>query len=300
MRIPSLVTILIADDDADDCMMAKEAFDECRLANPVDFVEDGVDLLAYLRGQGRYADSPRRRPGIIILDLNMPKMDGREALGEIKADPVLRRIPVVVMTTSKAEEDIYRTYDLGVNSFITKPVTFDGSVAVMRAMGAYWIGIVQLPDADRAARTALMNEDRLRILLVDDDEDDYILTYAVLNEFYGDQIDVEWASSYELSQRGAHERPPRVVPSGLPPRIADRARAAPRDRRRAAARRRSFCSRATTTANTDVEAMEAGAADYLDQGTVRRLPVGAVDPLCPPVRCPATVRARAARGIPER
>jgi CheY-like chemotaxis protein len=144
-----LLTILIADDDADDCMMAKEALDECRLANPVDFVEDGVELLAYLRGQGRYSAVPKPRPGLIILDLNMPKMDGREALGQIKADPMLRRIPVVVMTTSKAEEDIYRTYDLGVNSFITKPVTFDGLVNVMRAMGAYWIGIVQLPDAER-------------------------------------------------------------------------------------------------------------------------------------------------------
>jgi CheY-like chemotaxis protein len=146
---PELISILIADDDADDRMMAKEALEECRLANPVDFVEDGVELLAYLRGQGRYSSSIKRRPGFIILDLNMPKMDGREALREIKADPLLRRIPIVVMTTSKAEEDIYRTYDLGVNSFITKPVTFDGLVAVMRTLGAYWIEIVELPDSDR-------------------------------------------------------------------------------------------------------------------------------------------------------
>jgi two-component system response regulator len=143
-----LISILIADDDADDRMLAKEALDACRLANPVDFVEDGIELMAYLRGQGRYAGSTRRKPGFIILDLNMPKMDGREALREIKADPMLRRIPVVVMTTSKAEEDIYRTYDLGVNSFVTKPVTFDGLVAVMRTMGAYWIEIVELPDTD--------------------------------------------------------------------------------------------------------------------------------------------------------
>jgi CheY-like chemotaxis protein len=144
-----LISILIADDDADDRMMAKEALEECRLANPVDFVEDGIELLAYLRGQGRYSGSTPRKPGFIILDLNMPKMDGREALREIKADPLLRRIPIVVMTTSKAEEDIYRTYDLGVNSFVTKPVTFDGLVAVMRTLGAYWIEIVELPDADR-------------------------------------------------------------------------------------------------------------------------------------------------------
>ena len=145
------ISILIADDDADDRLMAKEALDECRLVNRVDFVEDGVELLAYLRRQGRYADSAKAPwPGLIILDLNMPKMDGREALGEIKADPALRRIPIVVMTTSKAEEDIYRSYDLGVNSFITKPVTFDGLVTVMRALGVYWAKIVELPDQDQS------------------------------------------------------------------------------------------------------------------------------------------------------
>jgi CheY-like chemotaxis protein len=144
---PETITILIADDDADDRLMAKEALEECRLTNHLDFVEDGVELLNFLRGKGRYAaQGTARRPGLIILDLNMPKMDGREALREIKADPSLRRIPVVVMTTSKAEEDIYRTYDLGVNSFITKPVTFEGLVSVMRAMGRYWIEIVELPD----------------------------------------------------------------------------------------------------------------------------------------------------------
>jgi len=144
---PNAITILIADDDADDRMMAKEALGECRLSNHLEFVEDGVELLAYLRGQGRYAGAGKtRRPGLIILDLNMPRMDGREALREIKKDPSLRRIPVVVMTTSKAEEDIYRTYDLGVASFITKPVTFDGLVAVMRGIEKYWFEIVELPD----------------------------------------------------------------------------------------------------------------------------------------------------------
>jgi CheY-like chemotaxis protein len=144
---PETITILIADDDADDRLMAKEALEECRLANHIDFVEDGVELMEYLRAKGRYtATGATSRPGLIILDLNMPKMDGREALKEIKADPTLRRIPVVVMTTSKAEEDIYRTYDLGVNSFITKPVTFEGLVTVMRVLGRYWIEIVELPD----------------------------------------------------------------------------------------------------------------------------------------------------------
>jgi CheY-like chemotaxis protein len=102
--------------------------------------------MAYLRRQGQYqkADSAPR-PGLILLDLNMPKKDGREALREIKADPSLRQIPIVVLTTSKAEEDIYRTYDLGVSSFITKPVTFDGLVQVMKAVGRYWFEIVELP-----------------------------------------------------------------------------------------------------------------------------------------------------------
>ena len=126
---------------------------------------------------------------MIILDLNMPKMDGREALREIKADPLLRRIPIVVMTTSKAEEDIYRTYDLGVNSFITKPVTFEGLVDVMRVLGTYWIEIVELPDRGVPGKS-LMNQSHLKILIVDDDEDDYFLTHAILVDVYDDQMDV--------------------------------------------------------------------------------------------------------------
>jgi CheY-like chemotaxis protein len=146
------ITILIADDDADDRMMASEALEESRLANDLRFVEDGEELLDYLYHRGRFAaagESPR--PGLILLDLNMPRMDGREALREIKGDPALRSIPVVVLTTSKAEEDIYRTYDLGVNSFITKPVQFDGLVEVMKALGKYWFEIVELPDAGKAS-----------------------------------------------------------------------------------------------------------------------------------------------------
>lgn len=146
------ITILIADDDADDRMMASEALEESRLANDLRFVEDGEELLDYLYHRGRFAaagESPR--PGLILLDLNMPRMDGREALREIKGNPTLRSIPVVVLTTSKAEEDIYRTYDLGVNSFITKPVQFDGLVEVMKALGKYWFEIVELPDAGKAS-----------------------------------------------------------------------------------------------------------------------------------------------------
>lgn len=139
------VTILIADDDPEDRMLAEDALVESRLANDVRFVEDGEELLEYLRGYGRYAPPAHApRPGIILLDLNMPRKDGREALREIKSDSDLRRIPIVVLTTSKAEEDIYRTYDLGVNSFITKPVTFDALVQVMRALGEYWFEIVEL------------------------------------------------------------------------------------------------------------------------------------------------------------
>jgi len=146
------ITILIADDDADDRLMASEALEESRLANDLRFVEDGEELLDYLYHRGRFAaagESPR--PGLILLDLNMPRMDGREALREIKGDPALRSIPVVVLTTSKAEEDIYRTYDLGVNSFITKPVQFEGLVEVMRTLGKYWFEIVELPDAANAS-----------------------------------------------------------------------------------------------------------------------------------------------------
>ncbi|HMQ34995.1 MAG TPA: response regulator [Chloroflexaceae bacterium] len=140
------IVILLADDDPDDRMLAKEALEESRLANRLLFVEDGEELLDYLYQRGAYTDPEAApRPGIILLDLNMPRKDGREALREIKADPQLRAIPVVVLTTSKAEEDIYRSYDLGVSSFITKPVTFEGLVEVMRALGKYWFEIVELP-----------------------------------------------------------------------------------------------------------------------------------------------------------
>jgi CheY-like chemotaxis protein len=139
------IVILLADDDADDRMLAQDALAESRLANELRSVQDGEELLEYLQRRGRYAGADAPRPGLILLDLNMPRKDGREALREIKADPALRQIPVVVLTTSKAEEDVYRAYDLGVSSFITKPVTFDGLVAVMKTLGKYWFEIVNLP-----------------------------------------------------------------------------------------------------------------------------------------------------------
>jgi CheY-like chemotaxis protein len=139
------ITILLADDDPDDRVMARDALAESMLTNPLATVEDGEELMEYLTGTGRYADAQPPRPGIILLDLNMPRKDGRQALQEIKSDPSLRRIPVVVLTTSKAEEDILRSYDLGVNSFITKPVTFEQLVQVMQSLGRYWLEIVELP-----------------------------------------------------------------------------------------------------------------------------------------------------------
>ncbi len=140
------ITILLADDDEEDRMLTADALHESRVVNELRFVADGEELLEYLRHTGRYAD-PRSatRPGLILLDLNMPRKDGREALREIKADPDFRRIPVIVLTTSKAEEDIYRTYDLGANSFITKPVAFNSLVEIMKEIGRYWIEIVELP-----------------------------------------------------------------------------------------------------------------------------------------------------------
>lgn len=146
------VTILMADDDPDDRAMTKEAFDEAKLANDLRFVEDGQELIDYLHRRGKYADPANSpMPGLILLDLNMPRKDGREALQEIKADPRLRAIPTVVLTTSKAEEDIFRAYDLGVNSFIVKPVSFKSLVDVTLAFGRYWFEIVELPPKDRAA-----------------------------------------------------------------------------------------------------------------------------------------------------
>jgi len=136
----------MADDDPDDRMMTQAAMQENRLVNDLHFVEDGVALMEYLRREGEYQDPEKSpRPGLILLDLNMPRKDGREVLTELKADASLRSIPVVVLTTSRAEEDILRSYDLGVSSFITKPVSFDGLVEAMKVFGKYWLEIVELP-----------------------------------------------------------------------------------------------------------------------------------------------------------
>ena len=139
------ITILVADDDPDDRELIREAFEENNLTNRLQFVEDGEQLLDYVNQRGAFADPPPPRPGLILLDLNMPRMDGREALEALKSDPRFRSIPVIIMTTSKAEEDVLRTYNLAAASYITKPVTFEQLVEVVRTLGKYWLEIVELP-----------------------------------------------------------------------------------------------------------------------------------------------------------
>lgn len=140
------IRIVVADDDADDRMMIRDAFEESKLGNPIDFIEDGMELMEYLNREGKYANlKGQPYPGFILLDLNMPRKDGRTALKEIKESAELHRIPIVILTTSKAEEDIIKTYNLGVNSFICKPVSFDKLVDIVKTVGHYWIQIVALP-----------------------------------------------------------------------------------------------------------------------------------------------------------
>jgi CheY-like chemotaxis protein len=140
------ITILMADDDPDDRLLTADALKEARLINDIRFVENGEELLDYLRHTGKFAppfDAPR--PGLILLDLNMPRKDGRTVLKELKQDADLRTIPVVVLTTSKDDEDVYRSYDLGVNSYVVKPVTFEALVDTLQTLEKYWFQIVELP-----------------------------------------------------------------------------------------------------------------------------------------------------------
>ena len=144
-KIP--ITILVCDDDEDDRMLTEQALEDAHVSNDVRFVQDGEQLLDYLYQRGQYAGETGAapRPGLILLDLNMPKMDGREALKIIKGDKSLHDIPIVVLSTSSLDQDIVRSYQLGVNSFITKPVTFPGLVEAMNVLGRYWLEIVELP-----------------------------------------------------------------------------------------------------------------------------------------------------------
>jgi len=142
------IIILLAEDDPDDRMLTVRALRKNRLVNTIKSVEDGEELMAYLHRRGRYAEEEAApRPGLILLDLNMPRMDGREALRAIKEDPDLRRIPVVVLTTSHAERDVVQSYDLGVNAFVTKPITFEELADCLRVLGNFWFEIVKLPPA---------------------------------------------------------------------------------------------------------------------------------------------------------
>ncbi|WP_426359283.1 response regulator [Pseudocolwellia sp. HL-MZ19] len=143
------ITILIADDDEDDRLLTQDALTESRVLNTLYCVEDGVELLEYLNREGKYQDKAKSpRPNLILLDLNMPRKDGREALKEIKANPALKGIPVVILTTSKQEEDKVKGYNLGAASYITKPVNFEGLVDLMKTLGKYWIEFVEFPDSD--------------------------------------------------------------------------------------------------------------------------------------------------------
>ncbi len=152
---PKSVTILMADDDPDDRKLTREAFEENHLANELRFVEDGEELLDYLNRRGKYSDPASAPwPSILLLDLNMPRKDGREALQELKKDPRFRGIRVVIMTTSKAEEDVVRSYNLSAASYITKPVTFERLVEVVRTLGKYWLEIVELPPDGNGTPTA--------------------------------------------------------------------------------------------------------------------------------------------------
>ena len=138
------IDVLLVEDDAGDVLLIREAFEHNKVHNNLEVVSDGVEAIAYLRRQGEHADAPR--PDLVLLDLNLPRKDGREVLAEVKADPDLRRIPVVVLTTSKAEEDVLRSYDLHANAYVTKPVDFDRFIEVVRQIDEFFVSVVKLPD----------------------------------------------------------------------------------------------------------------------------------------------------------
>ena len=141
------IEILLVEDNPGDVRLAREALSEAKVRNHLSVAVDGVEAMAFLRREGSYGAAPR--PDIVLLDLNLPRKDGRQVLSEVKTDPGLRRIPVVILTTSKAEEDILKTYDLHANCFITKPVDFDQFVKVVKSIEHFWLSIVTLPTEER-------------------------------------------------------------------------------------------------------------------------------------------------------
>lgn len=141
-------SVLCADDDPDDRLLVQDAFQGARILNDLRFVNDGEELLDYLLRRGKYRDpASSPRPLLVLLDLHMPRMNGREALAQIRADPSLRSLPVIVLTTSAARDDVDAVYAMGANSYITKPVTFDGLVRVAEELGRYWLQLVELPES---------------------------------------------------------------------------------------------------------------------------------------------------------
>jgi CheY-like chemotaxis protein len=142
------ITVLLADDDEEDCMLTKDAFIENHLTHDLRIVRDGEDLMGYLNRRGTYSDpNASPRPGLILLDLNMPRKSGREALMEIKSDPTLQQIPVIILTTSRSDQDIHQSYRLGANSYIVKPITYSGLVAMVQSLKRYWFESVELPSS---------------------------------------------------------------------------------------------------------------------------------------------------------
>jgi chemotaxis family two-component system response regulator Rcp1 len=137
------VEILLAEDNPGDAKLTRKALEQGKVINNLHVVTDGVDAMAYLRQEDEYADRPR--PDLVLLDLNMPRKDGREVLQDIKSDEDLRRIPVVVMTSSEAEEDIVQSYDLHANAYVTKPIDFDGFLDVVRSLEQFWLSVVKMP-----------------------------------------------------------------------------------------------------------------------------------------------------------
>ena len=137
------IEILLVEDNPGDARLTQEAMREAKMSNRLNVVEDGVEAMAFLRREGRFADAPR--PDLILLDLNLPRKDGRAVLAEVKADPDLRRIPVVVLTTSQAEEDVIRAYDLHANCYVTKPVDFERFMTIVKQIDEFWVKVVTLP-----------------------------------------------------------------------------------------------------------------------------------------------------------
>ncbi len=143
MQPPTPIEVLLVEDDPGDVLMTREAFEDYKVHNNLAVVTDGAEALAYMRREGQYADVPR--PDLVLLDLNLPRRDGREVLAEIKNDPELRQIPVVVLTTSQADEDILRSYQLHANAYVTKPVDFDRFISVVRRIDEFFVSVVKLP-----------------------------------------------------------------------------------------------------------------------------------------------------------